>query len=94
MSEPHTSLNKLARVDQGQANERILRKQPRTDLTRVEGASIKYTTDLHSPDGKRFFARLFQSSARRWFCSFEIAFFGHYRRPCGLPAIIEKNNKN
>lgn len=64
MSEPHTSLNKLARIDQGQANERILRKQPRTDLTRVEGASIKYTTDLHSPDGKRFFARYFYTVER------------------------------
>jgi hypothetical protein len=34
---------------------------------------------LPRPGNVAFLARLLQSSGRRWFCSFEIAFFGHSR---------------
>lgn len=53
---------RLARIDTGQINERILSKQEyRADFRRVEGASLKRKTTLASPEGKRLFARCFYS---------------------------------
>ncbi len=53
---------RLAVVDTGQANERILnKKEYRADFRRVEGASLKRKTALASPEAKRLFARCFYS---------------------------------
>jgi hypothetical protein len=56
------SENKLALLDQGEANRRILAKdQYRADFRRVEAASVKRKTWLASAEGKRIFARCFYS---------------------------------
>jgi hypothetical protein len=53
---------RLAVIDTGQANERILnKKEYRADFRRVEGASLKRKTALASPEAKRLFARCFYS---------------------------------
>jgi len=54
--------NKLARLDTGETNQRILSKEEnRADFRRVEAASLKRKTKLSSPEGKRLFARCFYS---------------------------------
>ncbi|WOB11157.1 DUF1845 domain-containing protein [Piscinibacter gummiphilus] len=54
--------NKLARMDAGEANRRILSKEEnRADFRRVEAASVKRKTNLRSAEGKRLFARCFYS---------------------------------
>lgn len=54
--------NKLARMDAGEANRRILSKEEnRADFRRVEAASLKRKTNLRSAEGKRLFARCFYS---------------------------------
>ena len=56
----HTS--RLAVIDTGQVNERILNKDEyRADFRKVEGASLKRATHLCSPQAKRMFARCFYS---------------------------------
>lgn len=53
---------RLALLDTGEANNRILSKQEyRADFRRVEGASLKRTTNLSSAEGKRLFHRCFYS---------------------------------
>ena len=53
---------RLAVIDTGQVNERILNKDEyRADFRKVEGASLKRTTHLSSPHAKRMFARCFYS---------------------------------
>ncbi len=53
---------RLAVIDTGQVNERILNKDEyRADFRKVEGASLKRTTHLSSPHAKRLFARCFYS---------------------------------
>ena len=53
---------RLAVIDQGEANERILnKKEYRADFRKVEGASLKRKTQLASPEAKRMFARCFYS---------------------------------
>ena len=53
---------RLAVIDQGEANERILNKEEyRADFRKVEGASLKRKTQLASPEAKRMFARCFYS---------------------------------
>lgn len=53
---------RLAVIDSGQVNERILNKDEyRADFRKVEGASLKRTTHLSSPHAKRMFARCFYS---------------------------------
>lgn len=59
MTSTHT---RLAVIDRGEANERILNKDEyRADFRRVEGASLKRKTQLASPEAKRMFARCFYS---------------------------------
>lgn len=54
--------NRLALMDQGEANNRILsRDEHRADFRRVEAASLKRRTRLSSGEGKRIFARCFYS---------------------------------
>ncbi len=56
------SENKLALLDTGEANRRILSKDEyRADFRRVEAASLKRKTRLASAEGKRIFARCFYS---------------------------------
>ena len=56
------SENKLALLDTGEANRRILSKDEyRADFRRVEAASLKRRTCLASAEGKRIFARCFYS---------------------------------
>ena len=56
------SEGRLARWDEGGTNERIFaRRENLADFRRVESASLKYHARLHSPEGKRMFARLFYS---------------------------------
>lgn len=53
---------RLAVIDTGQVNERILNKDEyRADFRKVEGASLKRATHLSSPHAKRMFARCFYS---------------------------------
>lgn len=53
---------RLAVIDTGQVNERILNKDEyRADFRKVEGASLKRKTHLSSPHAKRLFARCFYS---------------------------------
>ena len=53
---------RLAVIDTGQVNERILNKDEyRAVFRKVEGASLKRTTHLSSPHAKRMFARCFYS---------------------------------
>jgi len=54
--------NKLARLDAGETNRRILNKEEsRQDFRRVEAASLKRRTKLQSAEGKRLFVRCFYS---------------------------------
>jgi len=48
-------------MDHGDVNRRILARQSSADYRRVEQASIKQRTNLHSPEAKRLFARFFHS---------------------------------
>lgn len=49
------------RLDQGAINGKILAQQEKIDFRRVEGASRKIPTTLASPEGKRLYARFFNS---------------------------------
>lgn len=51
----------IVKVDQGAVNARILAKEVKTDFRRVEAASLKIPTCFTSAEGKRFFARLFNT---------------------------------
>ena len=56
------SENKLARLDAGEANRRLLNKEEsRQDFRRVEAASVKRRTKLHSHEGKNLLVRCFYS---------------------------------
>jgi hypothetical protein len=58
----HMQENPLARMDQGEANRRILsNREHRADFRRVEAASLKRTTNLRSDVAKRIFYRCFYS---------------------------------
>ena len=49
------------KVDQGGVNARILAREAKADFRRVEAASLKMPTRFTSAEGKRFFARLFNT---------------------------------
>lgn len=51
----------IVKVDQGAINARILAKEAKADFRRVEAASLKISTRFTSAEGKRFFARLFNT---------------------------------
>ena len=51
----------IVKVDQGGVNARILAKEAKADFRRVEAASLKMPTRFTSAEGKRFFARLFNT---------------------------------
>jgi hypothetical protein len=51
----------IVKVDQGGVNARILAKEAKADFRRVEAASLKIPTRFTSAEGKRFFARLFNT---------------------------------
>lgn len=51
----------IVKVDQGGVNGRILAKEAKADFRRVEAASLKMPTRFTSAEGKRFFARLFNT---------------------------------
>lgn len=51
----------IVKVDQGAINARILAKEAKADFRRVEAASLKILTRFTSAEGKRFFARLFNT---------------------------------
>ncbi len=51
----------IVKVDQGAVNARILAKEAKADFRRVEAASLKMPTCFTSAEGKRFFARLFNT---------------------------------
>ncbi|WP_230976267.1 DUF1845 domain-containing protein [Pseudothauera nasutitermitis] len=51
----------IVKVDQGGVNARILAKEVKADFRRVEAASLKIPTRFSSAEGKRFFARLFNT---------------------------------
>jgi len=51
----------IVKVDQGAVNARILAKEAKADFRRVEAASLKIPTRFTSAEGKRFFARLFNT---------------------------------
>lgn len=51
----------IVKVDQGAVNARILAKEAKADFRRVEAASLKVPTRFTSAEGKRFFARLFNT---------------------------------
>ena len=51
----------IVKVDQGGVNARILAKQAKVDFRRVEAASLKMPTRFTSAEGKRFFARMFNT---------------------------------
>jgi hypothetical protein len=51
----------IVKMDQGGVNARILAKEAKTDFRRVEAASLKMPTRFTSADGKRYFARLFNT---------------------------------
>lgn len=55
------SENLSVKVDQGGVNARILAKEAKADFRRVEAASLKMPTRFTSAEGKRFFARLFNT---------------------------------
>lgn len=50
---------RIATLDSGQVNERIMAKEAKTDFRRVEAASVKRVTNLTSAEGKRMFLRCF-----------------------------------
>lgn len=49
------------RTDEGGVNARILAKQTKADFRRIEAASVKLRARFASPEGKRFFVRLFMT---------------------------------
>lgn len=49
------------KTDQGGVNARILAKQAKADFRRIEAASLKLPARFTSPEGKRFFVRLFMT---------------------------------
>ena len=51
----------IVKMDQGGANARILAKEAKADFRRVEAASLKMPTRFTSAEGKRFFARMFNT---------------------------------
>jgi hypothetical protein len=51
----------FVKVDEGGVNARILAKEAKADFRRVEAASLKIPTRFTSAEGKRFFARLFNT---------------------------------
>ena len=51
----------IVKVDQGGVNARILAKEAKVDFRRVEAASLKMPTRFTSAEGKRFFARMFNT---------------------------------
>ena len=51
----------IVKVDEGSVNARILAKEAKADFRRVEAASLKMPTRFTSAEGKRFFARLFNT---------------------------------
>ncbi|NTV70034.1 MAG: DUF1845 family protein [Azonexaceae bacterium] len=51
----------IVKVDEGGVNARILAKEAKADFRRVEAASLKMPTRFASAEGKRFFARLFNT---------------------------------
>jgi len=51
----------IVKVDEGGVNARILAKESKADFRRVEAASLKMPTRFTSAEGKRFFARLFNT---------------------------------
>ena len=53
--------NRIATLDEGRVNERILAKEAKADFRRVEEAGIKYEIKLTSPEAKRLFVRCFLS---------------------------------
>ena len=53
--------SRIATLDDGRVNERILAKESKADFRRVEAASVKRTTMLASAEGKRMFLRCFNS---------------------------------
>ena len=55
------SESQIVKVDQGGVNARILAKEAKADFRRVEAASLKMPTRFTSAEGKRFFARLFNT---------------------------------
>jgi hypothetical protein len=55
----------MVRTDHGEANRRILAKEPPTDFRRVEAAAITRRTSLHSAEGKRLFVRYFYTLQSR-----------------------------
>ncbi len=52
---------KIVKIDEGGVNARILAKEAKADFRRVEAASLKMPTRFTSAEGKRFFARLFNT---------------------------------
>jgi hypothetical protein len=51
----------IVKVDEGGVNARILAREAKADFRRVEAASLKIPTRFTSAEGKRFFARLFNT---------------------------------
>lgn len=51
----------IVKIDQGAINARILAKEAKADFRRVEAASLKMPASFASAEGKRFFARLFNT---------------------------------
>jgi hypothetical protein len=51
----------IVKIDEGGVNARILAKEAKADFRRVEAASLKIPTRFTSAEGKRFFARLFNT---------------------------------
>lgn len=79
------SMTRLAVIDTGQINERILNnKDYRADFRRVEGASLKRKTALSSPEAKRMFARCFYSLQASMY------FISHLGRAKLDHAVIER----
>lgn len=59
-TEPNSLIVQLDK--QGAVNARLLRLEVRVDYTRVEAASLRFTSCLSSPEGKRLFLRYFTSA--------------------------------
>lgn len=51
----------IVKVDEGGVNARILAKEAKADFRRIEAASLKIPARFTSAEGKRFFARLFNT---------------------------------
>jgi len=59
---PESSLS-TTHDDNGETNVRLLAREIKTDFRRVESASRKIRTVLHSPEGKRLYLRFFNSAS-------------------------------